>query len=403
MMKTKYILSAFAAGILSLGMMSCDDDDLSSTSVFPDVDDTLDPDSYTYKFDKWLDIEYGEKYNCEFRYQMQHISTDMDYNLVPATYQNAVDMALLVKYLWYDVYAEVTGDPLFLKQYGPKILHLIGSPAFNPANHTEILGLAEGGLKVSLFKVNEMNVDNPELLNEHYFKTMHHEFSHILHQTKTYPVEFSQLNAGAYEPGSWQDRNGAMVNSIGFVTTYASSQAREDFAEICANFITRTYDQWELLLWLAERGWDKVLDDDYAYAYYYYASDSDRENDRKSYVGCYVSPESNQGVFGISSGTGTPNADGDYENRAGSQIFTTVAEVENFIKNYKFELTPVTDLDGNNGREIIEKKVSIARNWFADVWGLDLDALREEVQTRQATLTQPGTIEALRAQIDAVE
>ncbi|MDE7397060.1 MAG: hypothetical protein K2M98_04970, partial [Muribaculum sp.] len=109
MMKTKYILSAFAAGILSVGLASCSDDDLNSTSVFPDVDDTLDPDSYTYKFDKWLDIEYGEKYNCEFRYQMQHISTDQSYNLVPATYQNAVDMAILVKYLWYDVYAEVTG------------------------------------------------------------------------------------------------------------------------------------------------------------------------------------------------------------------------------------------------------------------------------------------------------
>ena len=51
----------------------------------------------------------------------------------------------------------------------------------------------------------------------------------------------------------------------------------------------------------------------------------------------------------------------------------------------------------------IEKKVEIVRNWFADAWGLDIDALRAEVQKRQATLIDPGTMEALRAEIDAVE
>ena len=37
-----------------------------------------------------------------------------------------------------------------------------------------------------------------------------------------------------------------------------------------------------------------------------------------------------------------------------------------------------------NGPEIIEQKVQIARTWLRDVWGVDLDALRQEVQRRQA-------------------
>jgi hypothetical protein len=38
------------------------------------------------------------------------------------------------------------------------------------------------------------------MMNEYYFKTMHHEFVHILHQTKNYPKDFEQISAGNYSP-----------------------------------------------------------------------------------------------------------------------------------------------------------------------------------------------------------
>lgn len=49
-----------------------------------------------------------------------------------------------------------------------------------------ILGQAEGGMKVTLFRVNEIDKNNLSVaqLNEYYFKTMHHEFTHILNQKK---------------------------------------------------------------------------------------------------------------------------------------------------------------------------------------------------------------------------
>lgn len=50
-----------------------------------------------------------------------------------------------------------------------------------------VLGTAEGGMKITLYNVNDINPDQIDinLLNDYYFQTMHHEFAHILHQTKT--------------------------------------------------------------------------------------------------------------------------------------------------------------------------------------------------------------------------
>ena len=95
----------------------------------------------TYQLDKFLRENYLNVYNLDFRYKMQDVGTDMNYNLVPATYANSVDLAVLTKYLWFDVYGKIV-YPDFLKLYGPRIIHLIGSPAYNPTSGTMILGLA---------------------------------------------------------------------------------------------------------------------------------------------------------------------------------------------------------------------------------------------------------------------
>lgn len=233
---------------------SCSEDEFSS-SIFIDQGEDLDPKSYSYKFDKWLEDEYLKPYNLRYRYKMQDVGADMDYNLVPTGYQNAQDMAVLTKYLWFDVYGEVINDD-FLKSYGPRIIHLIGSPAFNPASGTMILGLAEGGLKVSLYRCNSVDYTDVDMMNEYYFKTMHHEFAHILHQTKTYPNDFRLISNTYYDPFGWQDRHDSVAASLGLVSPYAGSEAREDFVEVIANYIVKTDEQWNTILNSASKGWE---------------------------------------------------------------------------------------------------------------------------------------------------
>jgi len=299
-----------------------------------------------------------------FLYKMPDVSTNMYYNLVPATYENSIDLAVLCKYLWFDVYDKVAGED-FLKSYGPRIILLIGSPAYNPTSGTEIVGLAEGGIKVSLFKVNELNrfINNADMMNEYYFKTMHHEFAHILHQTKTYPNEFNTISIGHYDSNNWQDRSAGQVASLGFVTTYASSEFREDFAETIANYIVKTDEQWNYILELASRGWASGDEDDVASEFfcYYYYPDNDATQDP-----VYV-----------------------YE-----AFVVTVVDDDGTVHKYyrndrdssgnRIVIYDVEDKDGIDGVEAIMQKVQIARTWLKDAWGVDLDELRNEVQTRQA-------------------
>ena len=190
---------------------------------------------------------------------MQDISSDMDFNLVPCTYDNAITMAVLAKYLWWDVYKEVTGSYEFLRQYGPRIICLIGSAGHNSTGSVT-LGVAQGGLKVTLHAINYIDPSNVSTLNEYYFKTMHHEFSHILHQTKTYPAEFRTISAGFYKPNGWEERSEQEARSLGFTGNYGSSQEREDFVEIIANYIVKTDDEWASMMSDAAKGWKQ--DDD---------------------------------------------------------------------------------------------------------------------------------------------
>lgn len=414
----KYISAFVMMSALAMGFTSCSDDDFTET-IFPDQSEELDPTSSTYKFDKWLKQTYLDVYNLDFRYKMQDVGTDMNYNLVPATYQNAQDLALLAKHLWFDVYNDVVG-PNFLKEYGPRIIHLIGSPAYDPSTGTITVGLAEGGIKVSLFRVNALDLNSPDQLNEYYFKTMHHEFAHILHQTKTYPAKFNTISVGKYDGSNWQDRQEGVVLSCGFVTTYASSAYREDFAEIIANYIVKTDAQWERFYNLASRGWATPSGDDpnaIYYCYYYY-KDNVVDEEKKQYFSNddlfneYVTPNgdtinvySNQVTKEFYRGEApyTQDADNpgkyfDAKNRPVDESGFLLDERGNKIAipvtAYKVE-----DKDGIDGVAALKEKIQIARDWLRDSFGVDLDKLREEVQKRQATFD----INELRKQIENVQ
>ena len=164
----KYISALALVAMAAVSLSSCGEKSLGET-IFPDVTDELDPNSYTYNFDKWLKDNYLDVYNLEFQYRLQDNETNMNYNLEPATLSNAVDLAVLAKYMWFDVYEEVSGSQEFVKMYGPRIIMLVGSAAINPQSGTEIVGLAEGGIKVTLLKVNSMNPLNIYTLNSNYF------------------------------------------------------------------------------------------------------------------------------------------------------------------------------------------------------------------------------------------
>lgn len=384
----KYIIPALIAPI----MIGCSEEKLGPT-IFPDVSDEPDINSYTYKFDKWLNQNFRDTYNLEFKYLMEDVEADMDYNLVPATYDNARDLALLTRYLWFDSYGELA-TPEFLKEHGPRIIHLIGSPAYNPSTGTIILGLAEGGLKVSLFNVNVLNLNDIDALNEYYFRTMHHEFGHILHQNKSYPTDFNLLSTGRYDDSSWQSKQPGYVASLGFITNYASSQAREDFAETIANYLTRTPEQMELIYWMAKQGWTtgnelgdgEFEEDDADYFCYYFLDDPENPESKHYFL---TSRENSAGLYQY----GLVGLGGEY--------LTTVEEVEEYLADMREsrDIYPVEDKDKVDGYDVIMQKQNIVRNWFADQWKVSFDELQKIVQRRQNDFD----INKLRLEIDDIQ
>ena len=89
----KTILYIVPLMLLTLGMVSCSSDDIDSKSV-------ITTDSYEQNdFDKWLEENFRNPYNIDFKYRYEEIESDLNYYTVPAEYWQAVKLAHLVKYL----------------------------------------------------------------------------------------------------------------------------------------------------------------------------------------------------------------------------------------------------------------------------------------------------------------
>ena len=236
------IIKLFLA-IVVVGLWgACSEESLDPRSIF----DTTTPEQNA--FDKWLLANYTTPYNIEFNYRYDDKETDNRYNLAPAEFDKSVALAKLMKHIWIDAYAELAGD-VFVKTYCPRVMQLIGSVAYN-SQGSMVLGTAEGGLKIVLYNVNIIDVDNPslEVMNYWFFHTMHHEFGHILQQTKNYSTDFNLISAADYRSTDWVNLSNADAPKYGFVTGYASMEANEDFVEILSTYVTNTPDYWEALL-----------------------------------------------------------------------------------------------------------------------------------------------------------
>ena len=255
-MKTKNISILLLLAVL-FGLSACEsDEDINSKSVFDDV-----AIAEKNEFDNWLEANYRQPYNIDFKYRFSDKESDQAYNVIPADFDCAKALAILVKHVWIESYVEAI-SPEFVKTYVPRIIQLTGSYKWNE-NGSQVLGTAEGGLKVMLYGVNELDIDNPRInttnpyeshsvkpidMNYWFFHTMHHEFCHILTQKKEYDTSFRSISASSYHATDWINLEDKKVAKEGFVTSYAASEYNEDFAEVYATYITNTPEGWQKIL-----------------------------------------------------------------------------------------------------------------------------------------------------------
>lgn len=244
-----------SAAVMTSGFVACNED--LGPSIFDTHEYALDRTSYTFPLDSFVKVNFLEPYNLRYIYRMEDIGSDKDKNLVPARYEQSMKLAVLSKYLWYDVYNKYAGE-LFLKENSPRIIHVIGSKSYNPSQGTETLGIAEGGIKITLYGTNQLDENNIDYMNQYFFHTMHHEFSHILDQTKLHPQSFNTISAGKYDAMGWSDTPDSVSCGRGFVTSYGSSNVSEDLVEIASTYITADTLQWINVLNSASYEWEII-------------------------------------------------------------------------------------------------------------------------------------------------
>ncbi len=236
-----YIMTSFLLAIL---FYACKEDELSDESIFKNnISEQTD-------FDLWLLSNYVYPYNIMFKYKMEDIESNKNFNLVPATTDKCVAMAKLLKYLWMESYDEIQGIN-FTRAYTPKIIVLVGSGAYDSNNNTITLGTADAGMRITLYDINSLNPDNPDIIRlQDYMKTIYHEFSHILHQKKDYPIEFGEISHDDYIQDSWSASSETLeiANQKGFVSRYARHSTDEDFVELIAHFVILGQENWDNIL-----------------------------------------------------------------------------------------------------------------------------------------------------------
>jgi hypothetical protein len=284
-----------------------------------------------------------------------------------------------------------------MKKYGPRIFHYIGSAAYAPTTGTETLGYASAGVKITLINVNNMKYWTPETpysdadmdqLNKDQFHVMHHEFSHILHQTKSYPVAFGQVTPGTYMPRDWQERDSIVTHQLGYLTHYGSSAIYEDFVETLSCTITDTDYRWmTTIIEACLNGGVKNGDKEQVYELIDSLGIRGLDDPGKIWNNFSIYKESAQ-----NSETGKYEETGRYvpsfhldEARSKSEVSLKFEEVKKItsFRDYLDNWVEIDKEDKAAGINAILKKISIAQKWHEEKWGLQLFQLRREVRERQ--------------------
>jgi substrate import-associated zinc metallohydrolase lipoprotein len=239
----RYFIYALLLAVTGMSFTSCSEDDLDGQSVIVGTQ------TEQNDFDKWLEANFVTPYNIEYKYRYEDGESNMNYYDVPARKEQAIKLAHILKYTCVEAYNAAAGVD-FTRKYFPKLFYILGEWEYENNGNIK-LGVAEGGKKIYLLGANYLDkaIQDKAYLDEYYLKTIHHEFTHILNQTKDYPREYDQVTPTLYVNDDWSNSpNNANYLQRGFVSAYSQKESREDFAEIVSTYVITPKSQWNAML-----------------------------------------------------------------------------------------------------------------------------------------------------------
>lgn len=237
---------------------SCQEDDSllpSDEALFPQMEDT--PISLKLK-------EMFGRFNTrvEYRYIQNLIPEDW-YYIVPAQEDLVLPVAKVFLDMW--IGSLIAGsDTTFVEQHFPRMILLVGSPAYQ-LDGTVVLGQAEGGTLIRFTEINKYKPGNRDWI-ERQLNTAFHEYAHLLHQTFNMPDDYREVTPNNYTQNGWQPLTNNQAIMRGMVTPYGTSSVQEDYAELFATYVMKDDALLDVLvrgkpITLNKEGWDEMTDE----------------------------------------------------------------------------------------------------------------------------------------------
>jgi len=226
----KRLFNCILALTLGLGISSCSKDENLDVDLTKYNYDTFEK----LPIDDYINTNLTVPYNIEVVYRFDRSQTDINKNISPPKIeqvQPAVDMVING---FLKVFEKVAG-PTFIKTYTPKQFVLFGSHAYN-SNGSVTLGTADGGRRVVLYDINNVNPNSPTDIKRR-LRTIHHEFTHIVNQIVAIPPSFREVTTDNVADWTAAANTDAEALRLGFISQYSRSNFGEDFAETVAHLL----------------------------------------------------------------------------------------------------------------------------------------------------------------------
>ncbi|MBV7440252.1 hypothetical protein KRX57_02350 [Weeksellaceae bacterium TAE3-ERU29] len=320
-MKTLYKITLIA---LTFTLITCNNNDEIRDESVIYVEDTHKSD-----FDQWLYDTFTKPYNIEVKWKWDDSEIDNSFHVTPPRKEKAEQFMKALYKIWIKPYEEVGGEK-FIKTYVPKLIYLVGTPQYNE-DGTKTLGLAEGGRKITIFDVDSFdNLDLDKMTSS--FHTMHHEFSHILHQKVAFSPDYRALSKGRYT-GAWYNFSEQQANTLGFISPYSMLNEYEDFVEVVATILSTVQN--------SNNPVDKNV------------------------------PEKDQ--YGIITGEIVTKKLSDFQLKLYMFGISTQQKSDGSLKLVQDQAAPI-------GLDIMLKKINIVNNYYKDVWDIDLFKLQGKIE-----------------------
>ncbi|MFR3331619.1 MAG: substrate import-associated zinc metallohydrolase lipoprotein [Odoribacter splanchnicus] len=209
-------------------LVSCDDENVSPYQPSKEVELT-DP------VDIWLYENLQQPYNCVVRWKWDDSYVDVNYYVTPPRKDVMVGVGEMLLDFWLEPFIEAGGEEFILEHFPPEIV-CVGSPLYN-ADGTVTAGYADAGVRITLTELDNFNLSNSAWLLFQ-LQTIHHEFSHIVHQRHGLPEGWEQISEEDYTGNSWVNLEEEEAIAKGMVSPYATSSKHEDFADFVGLFLT---------------------------------------------------------------------------------------------------------------------------------------------------------------------